>query len=180
MSDHPSERKAPPDPELPPETVEQEPHPHGRFPIERAIAAAAIFGIVAISAANVVVRYLTDASFAFTEEYSVVLLVVITFAGSAAAARDDGHLRILAFASAFTVRYRRVMLIISTLATVAMFILVIRYALMLAVDQYRYGDVTAGLGNPAWLYTAVMPVLCVPIIIRVVQGAIRKWRRGEP
>lgn len=181
MSDEARTPRSMDDPELPPIPEDGGPHrPHGRFPIERAIAAAGIFLIVAISAANVVVRYATNYSFAFTEEYSVLLLVVITFAGSAAAARDDGHIRILAFANRFGPAARRAMLVLSTLATVIMFLLVIWYASILAFNQYSFGDRTAGLGNPAWLYTAVMPVLCIAIIIRVIISAVGRWRRGEP
>ena len=153
---------------------------HGRFPVERAIAAIALFLIVAISAANVVVRYATNASFAFTEEYSVVLLVVLAFAGSAAAFRDDDHIRILVFARLFGPSFRRAMLVLSTAATLVMFALVIWYALQLAIEQHRYGDVTAGLGNPAWLYTVAIPLLSVPILIRAAISAIGKWRRSEP
>lgn len=181
MSDEPRTPQPLDDAELPPMPEEGGRYrPHGRFPVERAIAAIAIFLIVAISAANVIVRYATNYSFAFTEEYSVLLLVVITFAGSAAAARDDGHIRILAFANRFDRKVRRWMLIVSTAATVLMFLLVIWYAAILVLDEYRFGDRTAGLGNPAWLYTAVMPVLCVPIILRVIKSARDRWRRGEP
>ncbi len=124
-------------------------------------------------------RYATNASFAFTEEYSVVLLVVLTFAGAAAAFRDDGHIRILFLANMFGRPVRRAMLVLSTAATLVMFALVIWYGTELALDQHRYGDTSAGLGNPAWIYTAVVPVLCVPVLVRVVVAAIGKWRRGQ-
>ncbi|MBV8157347.1 MAG: TRAP transporter small permease subunit, partial [Dyella sp.] len=45
--------------------------------------------LVAITFANVVVRYFTDESFAWTEEFSVFLMIVLALvAGSAAVARD--------------------------------------------------------------------------------------------
>lgn len=46
------------------------------------------------SLANVVVRYFTDASFAFTEKISVFLLVILTFAGATVAMRSNRHIRI--------------------------------------------------------------------------------------
>ena len=45
--------------------------------IERTLATLAILIIGAISLVNVVVRYITGGSFAFTEEFSVFLLVLI-------------------------------------------------------------------------------------------------------
>ena len=47
-----------------------------------------------ITFVNVVTRYLTNASFAFTEEVSVFLLVLLTLLGSVAAFIDGGHIRI--------------------------------------------------------------------------------------
>lgn len=47
-----------------------------------------------ISLANVVERYFTDASFAFTEKISVFLLVILTFASATVAMRSNRHIRI--------------------------------------------------------------------------------------
>ena len=55
--------------------------------------------LCAITMVNVVVRYLTDESFAWTEEFSVFLLVLTTMAGTAAAAMRDNHIRIEFFFS---------------------------------------------------------------------------------
>ncbi|HEY1091528.1 MAG TPA: TRAP transporter small permease subunit, partial [Burkholderiaceae bacterium] len=50
--------------------------------------------LVLITMANVLVRYLSNQSFAWTEEISVFLLVVMTLAGAAMAAAQDAHIRI--------------------------------------------------------------------------------------
>ena len=63
-------------------------------PLERVLATLALVIISLISLANVVVRYFTDASFAFTEEISVFLLVILTFAGASVAMRSNRHIRI--------------------------------------------------------------------------------------
>ncbi|HEY5322403.1 MAG TPA: TRAP transporter small permease, partial [Caldimonas sp.] len=47
-----------------------------------------------ITLGNVLTRYLSDQSFAWTEEISVFLIVVMTLAGAAGVARRDGHIRI--------------------------------------------------------------------------------------
>ena len=63
-------------------------------PLERWLATLALVIISLISLANVGVRYFTDASFAFTEELSVFLLVILTFAGASVALRRNRHIRI--------------------------------------------------------------------------------------
>ena len=62
--------------------------------IESLLGIIALALICIISFANVVVRYITDISFAFTEEYSVFLMVVLAFAGAAIASRRNEHIRI--------------------------------------------------------------------------------------
>ncbi|MBL8488591.1 MAG: TRAP transporter small permease subunit, partial [Rhodocyclaceae bacterium] len=51
--------------------------------IERAVMALAMGLLCCITMANVVVRYLTNISFAFTEEISIALMVVMTLVGAA-------------------------------------------------------------------------------------------------
>ena len=62
--------------------------------LEEAAAAVAMALICLITFANVVVRYLTDASFAFTEEFSVFLLVVLTLVGAAGAFVRNRNIRV--------------------------------------------------------------------------------------
>ena len=50
--------------------------------------------LLVITLLNVVTRYLTDQSFAWTEEISVFLMVVMTLAGASAAIARDRHIRI--------------------------------------------------------------------------------------
>ena len=65
--------------------------------IEEALGAAAMALICLISFANVVARYATNVSFAFTEEYSAFLLVFMTFVGASAAFAANEHVRITFF-----------------------------------------------------------------------------------
>ena len=52
-----------------------------------------------ITLGNVVTRYLTNVSFAFTEEYSIALMVVVTMLGTSIATAADRQIRITWFAS---------------------------------------------------------------------------------
>jgi TRAP-type C4-dicarboxylate transport system permease small subunit len=70
-----------------------EPPPRIPAEIERFVAALAMALVTLITFANVVVRYLTNFSFAFTEEYSVFLMVVMAFFGASAAFATNRHIR---------------------------------------------------------------------------------------
>jgi TRAP-type C4-dicarboxylate transport system permease small subunit len=147
--------------------------------IERAIGAAAMALICLISFANVVVRYLTDVSFAFTEEYSVFLLVVMTFVGSSLAIATGGHMRLTFFVDRLGRAGRFVCGLIAFAVTAAAFCLLIWYGAKLAHDEFLFGETSAGLGNPTWIYTIWLPLLSLAALLRLI-GRFRVWMRRGP
>ena len=71
--------------------------PKTRIPlkIEESLAGIAIGILGIITFANVVVRYLTNFSFAFTEEFSVFLMVFMALIGGSSVMAKQGHLNIM-------------------------------------------------------------------------------------
>ena len=65
-----------------------------RILLEEILAVACMAVLVLLTLGNVVVRYLSDETFAPTEEVSIALMVVMTLAGACAAAARDRHVRI--------------------------------------------------------------------------------------
>ncbi len=164
-----------PDPDTESDSDHRNPR-HVRVPIriEQALGAAAMAAICIISLANVVVRYTTDASFAFTEEYSVFLLVFMTFVGTALGFATDSHIHIGFFTSRLPVPLQRLCEVLVVLATLIMFGLIVYYGALLSLDEYRFGETSPGLGYPTWIYTMWLPILAVAIILRVLG---RAWAR---
>ncbi|WP_440995493.1 TRAP transporter small permease [Arhodomonas sp. SL1] len=148
--------------------------------IEEGLAAAAMAVICVISLANVVVRYATDASFAFTEEFSVFLLVFMALFGSAVAFVRDEHIRVGFFQQRLPRRLRWASTVISLLATLLVLALIVRYGAALAYDEWRWGTTSPGLGIPNWLYTVWLPLGAVVIALRVIGRFVRQLRNGVP
>jgi len=157
-----------------------DPAPHVRVPIkiEEALAATAMAVICLISFANVVVRYATNISFAFTEEFSVFLLVFMTFVGSSAAFAAGEHIRITFFLERFSPRWFWLCEILTLLATTSLFSLILYYAAQVTWDQIYWGETSAGLGYPAWIYSIWLPILTVAILLRVLGRAWVYLRHG--
>lgn len=135
------------------------------------IAALAMAGLCVITMANVVVRYLSDESFAWTEELSVFLLVLMTMAGAAAAALRDNHIRIEYFLE--RAGTRRWLALSGALVTAVFFLALAWLTGRMAWDEFRYGEISMGLGIPRWWYTAWVPAFSLLISLRVVQVLIR-------
>ncbi|MBK0329618.1 TRAP transporter small permease [Rhodobacteraceae bacterium F11138] len=150
--------------------------------IEEALGAIAMAAICLISFGNVVVRYATNVSFAFTEEYSVFLLVFMTFVGASAAFASNQHIRITFLLDRLPPRLYWVCEMITLAATTLMFSLVLYYGARVTYSEWYWEETTPGLGNPSWIYTIWMPILCVAILLRVLgRGwAVLIKRRSAP
>ena len=143
--------------------------------IDEILGAAAMAVICLISFSNVVVRYATDISFAFTEEFSVFLLVFMTLIGTALAFATGEHIRIGFFVERMGRRCRGLAAAASLLATVIVFSLVLYYGAGFAYDQWEFEETSAGLGYPSWIYSIWLPILAAVILYRVLQRAWRVW-----
>lgn len=144
--------------------------------IEEAAAALAMALICVITFANVVVRYLTNASFAFTEEISVFLLVVLTLVGAAAAFARDLNIRVLFFAEMLPVRPRRALELIGMALSAVLFTLVAWYGWRFFLDDWKFGTTSPGL--PQWAYSIWLVVLSIAIVARLAGRLWRVCRRG--
>lgn len=152
--------------------------------VEEALGAAAMAIICLISFGNVVVRYATNYSFAFTEEFSVFLLAFMTFVGASAAFASNEHIRITFFLNRMRPLTRWIAELVTLAATTAMFSLILYYGAAVSYDEWRWGETSPGLGYPTWIYTMWLPILSLAILLRVFGRAwatlrpSRRWRGG--
>jgi TRAP-type transport system small permease protein len=156
--------------------------PETRVPltIEKVVAAGAMAALCLITLGNVVARYLTNYSFAFTEEYSIALMVVLTMLGAGIATAADRQIRITWFADLLPPEGRRWAEIIATLAVILMFVLLIWLGGRVVWDEYRFEVTSPGLGEPQWIYTLALPALAAAVVGRAIGHLIRVWRSREP
>ena len=138
------------------------------------IAALGMAGLCVITMANVVVRYLSDESFAWTEEFSVFLLILTTMAGTAAAALRDNHIRIEFFLERGSEPRRRRLALAGAIVTLVFFLTLAALTGRMAWDDFRYAEISMGLGVPRWWYSAWVPAFSLVISFRSMQVFIKK------
>ncbi|MEQ5802925.1 TRAP transporter small permease [Halomonas sp. H10-9-1] len=141
---------------------------------ERWLAALALVIISLISLGNVVTRYITGGSLAFTEEFSVFLLVVLTFAGAAVALRRNGHIRIGMLERALPPGPRRLLVLFQGLCGVVVLGMITWFGARLAWQEYQWESTSPGLGLPQWWYIVWLPVLAAVMLVRQLQ---QTWDR---
>jgi TRAP-type C4-dicarboxylate transport system permease small subunit len=160
------------------ETAPSVNRPQTRIPlrIEETLAGIAIGILGLITFANVVVRYLTNFSFAFTEEFSVFLMLFMALVGGSSVMAKQGHLNIRYLVEKLAPKARRWTLIGAVTLTAFTFLLLAVFGARMAWDEYRFEVTSPGLGLPTWIYTVWLPLLSLAIFGRAVGVLIRTWR----
>lgn len=102
-------------------------NPPTRVPLklEEGVAALAMALLALITLGNVLARYLTNYSFAFTEEYSIFLMVVVALLGSSVAVGANRHIRIAYFVERLGRRARLAAELVAEAAVAVMFLLLV-------------------------------------------------------
>ncbi len=155
-------------PESPEARTGEQPSLPRSVSIERWLLAAVMAALCLITMANVVVRYFTNVSFAFTEEISVSLLVVMTLVGASTAFYRNKHIAILFVVDRVPAKMRERFALFSLVACAVMFGLLVWYGTRMAWDDFRYDVTSPALGVPQWLYSVWLPLLSALIVIRLL------------
>ena len=133
-----------------------------------------------ITFTNVLVRYFTSSSFAWTEEISIFLMIVLALvAGSAAVARDR-HIRIEYFAEGGSATRRKRLAQLGAVAVALLFGLIAVLSVRVVWDDYRFGETSPGIGVPQWWYSIWLPVISALIAARAVGLLLRRSREAPP
>lgn len=143
--------------------------------VERLLMAGSMGLLCLLTMANVLVRYFSDISFAFTEEVSVALLVVMTLVGASHAFATNHHISINYLVerkpALKALAYRFAML-----CSLLMFGLLAWYGTWMTWDDYRFEVTSPSLGVPQWWYTVWLPLLSLLIVFRVLVLLVRGER----
>ena len=139
-----------------------------------------IMGMLAcITFANVLVRYFTDSSFAWTEEFSVFLMILLAMvAGSAAVARDR-HIRIEYFSESGSMAGRKRLSQFGAVLVAALFFLIAGLSVRMVWDDFRFEETSPGIGVPQWWYSIWLPIVSTAIALRACGLFVRRGKQDD-
>jgi TRAP-type C4-dicarboxylate transport system permease small subunit len=140
--------------------------------VEAVLMAAAMAAIALITGANVVTRYLTNISLAFTEEFSVALMVIATLLGTSFALARGHHIAIVYFVERLHLRGRVIAEIVGLGLVVISFGIIAAYGAWLTWDEYRFDVLSPGMELPQWWLTGWLPLLSLLVIVRGVERMV--------
>ena len=130
-----------------------------------------------ITFANVLLRYFTDTSFAWTEEISIFLMIVLAMVGGSSAVARDQHIRIEFFSGNGSAQRRRRLARLGALMTALLFTVLAVLSVRLVWDDWRYEETSPGIGVPQWWYSMWLPICSVVIALRALGLFVRQ---GHP
>ncbi len=163
---------------LPPEIAAADEPTRVPLAIEDWLTVIIMGALALITFANVLVRYFTDQSFAWTEEFSVFLMIVLSLvAGSAAVARDR-HIRIEYFAESGSMARRRRLAQFGAVCVALLFGLIAALSVRMVWDDYRYEETSPGIGVPSWWYSIWLPIISLAIALRALGLLVRRGRKS--
>lgn len=137
---------------------------------EEVLAGSLLVVMAVLAFLNILARYLTRYSFAFTEEIEVAALVWITMLGAAIAFREALHLGFGILRDRLPRPVRRGLAALTGVTAVATMAMLAWAGWRQIQSQIALGTTSEALGIPEWIYTAALPVGALLVIVRVLQG----------
>ena len=130
----------------------------GLAQLEKHLLAWAIILMAVNTIANVCARVGFSSSLFFSEELNQFLIVLVTFVGTSAAARQGRHIRMSAFTDLLPTEGRRRMLAVTQAVTSVVLAVLAWYAAHYIMRMYGLGRVTPALQMPMWITLLWIPL----------------------
>ena len=148
--------------------------------LEEVLGAAMLAVMVTVTFVNVIVRYCTTFSFAWTEEITINFFVWVVLLGTARSFREGGNLCMNLLYETLP-RPLRLACYLAGIAVCLLFFGALCWTGFLEVcDEIDLEATSESLEIPVWLYTAGTPALSALTLVRILQNAAetlkaRKW-----
>ena len=149
--------------------------------IEKFVASVCVILMAVLVFANVVARKVFDDSLVFSDEMSTYLFVLMSFMGTAIAARRQAHLGLSIVTDKVSPR-TRLIINVTTYGIAALFcLLIVIFGIQMVASQYRMGQETATMQWPEWIYGSFVPVGAAFSMAAFIEGIIDmvKGHSGE-
>lgn len=147
---------------------------------ERFIVALLLAAIVLLISANVVMRYILNASLSWGEELTLWLFVWFVWVSVSYAFQQGAHVRITFLRDVVGPRGRRAFEIVVDLAVIAFLAVLTAQCIQLMLQPFVLSQTSVVLGLPIPVLYASAPVGAALSILRVTQHLLRTLRGTAP
>lgn len=140
--------------------------------IEKFVSCICVSAMAVLVFANVIARYVFNHSLAFSDEMSTYLFVLMSFMGTAIAARRNAHLGLSILTDRISPQARTIINIITYGISAVFCLLVVIFGIQMVLSQYHLGQETAAMQWPEWIYGSFVPVGAAFSMIAFLEGMV--------
>ena len=126
--------------------------------VEKFIVSWGTITMAVVSIINVLSRNIFHVSFSWVEEISQFSVVLVTFVGTAYAARMGLHIRMTALSDIMGYRGRKFLVLLTSLGTTVFLCLMMGYGILYVKGLYVMNKYTLGLQIPVYVVMLWVPV----------------------
>ncbi len=125
--------------------------------------------VTLITFANVVVRKLTDGQFAWSEELSINLFVLLIMMGCGLCAREGSLISLSLIYDFVSQKVKKIMVVIITVVNSSFWLLLLVTGIKKVMTQMANGKRTPSLMLPEWVFTIFLPIGCVFLLLHTIE-----------
>lgn len=145
---------------------------------EKFVACASVSVMAILVFVNVIARFIFNSPLAVADEMSCYLFVLMSFMGTAIAARRKAHLGLTIVTDKLSPSAARKVQVLMYLIAAVFCLLIVIFGIEMVMSQYALGQETATMQWPEWIYGLFVPVGVAFALLAFLSVAV-KTAKGE-
>ena len=145
---------------------------------EKFVACASVSVMAILVFVNVIARFIFNSPLAVADEMSCYLFVLMSFMGTAIAARRKAHLGLTIVTDKFPPSAARKVQVLMYLIAAVFCLLIVIFGIEMVMSQYTLGQETATMQWPEWIYGLFVPAGAAFALLAFLSVAV-KTAKGE-
>ena len=145
---------------------------------EKFVACASVSVMAILVFVNVIARFVFNSPLAVADEMSCYLFILMSFMGTAIAARRKAHLGLTIVTDKLSPSAAKKVQVLMYLIAALFCLLIVIFGVEMVMSQYSLGQETATMQWPEWIYGLFVPVGAAFALIAFLSVAV-KTAKGE-
>ena len=138
--------------------------------LEKIVSCVCVILMSVLVFMNVIARFVFNHSLAFSDEISTYLFVLMSFMGTAIAARRGAHLGLSIVTDKVSPKARTIIGMLMYAVSAFFCLLIIIFGVQMVISQYQLGQESAAMQWPEWIYGSFVPIGAAFAMLAFIQG----------
>ncbi len=138
--------------------------------LEKVVSCLCVITMSILVFINVIFRFVFNNSLAFSDEISTYLFVLMSFMGTAVAARRGAHLGLSIITDKVNPKVRTIIGMIMYGISALFCLLIVIFGVQMVISEYQMGQQSAAMQWPEWIYGSFVPIGAAFATMAFLQG----------